>query len=283
LFLLSTGWAATPAELRKIHHRLQQSTPDAACTSWLYGSGSAFLSCFTSGNMTQPPTQTLNNSCMTNNTDYAEFCGQPCYATVMSGLDYIVSSRVCYSFISASFQSGCKNDSDCGTGNACYASQCYTTCNTVQDCTNSSDCDSSTYMCYQPTGVSSKICNANETYPNGKGTPQFESVVYGYKLLCTKSGSNYCGVYYDNSGDLIKTLTCNDVASWGCCAGSILNTLEFCLYETVNNPTLYTCPNSASTCSGLPNAKSYCSSGVGTLKASLLAIVVLIFGSIWSM
>jgi len=283
LCLLSIGWAATPEDMRKIHYRLQQSVPDATCTSWLKGGGSAFLACFSSGNMTAPPSPSLNNSCTVNNTDFANFCQQPCYATVMSGLDYIVSSRVCYSFLSGYLKTGCSNDSDCGTGEACYASTCHSTCTTVQDCLNSTECDPNVDMCVQPKGASSKICYSNETYPNGKGTPQFESVVYSYKLLCAQSGSNYCGVYYENSALNITSLTCNDVSSWGCCTGSILNTLEFCLYETLNNPTLYTCPNSASVCPGLPSANSYCNSGVGTLKASLLAIVVLIFGSIWSM
>jgi len=287
VFVLLLGGALSEAPrheaLRSALHsfkrlHLFQTAPDSACQKYILSTnGIAFGNCI--GALQFP--QIDNTTCMATPGAFDTFCLDSCYTTVVTQMDYIISSGVCYDYLSAALDSGCKSDTDCDTDATCYKGSCEVKCTSAPDCFVSDPCASNTTTCIKPSGATSMFCDDGVTTSNGQ-KPGLKSFSYQLKLLCTKDGGKYCGEVFQDGGPEVVWYDCPQFEQIGCCGGSILNMLQYCNGETVNNPALYKCNNSKVTCTGLPQAQSYCS-GAGTIQVSLFALVGLIFAAIFAL
>jgi len=281
-----------PKGLGSMARRLQGSSVSYDCQSWIFGSelGAAWFGCFFSLAFNAPQANVSNNCIV----DWAPFCTSDCYQSLTDGFDYMVKTGICSDFTDSSDTDGCNDDpSFCFSTEACVNDNCMELCNVTADCLSPDPCDAEEnkyMMCTQPTGATQNVCVQNETegtITNMNLDTALAAVGYSFHMMCAQNNhGDYClSVLEENT--LKNDTTCAD---YGCCLGTVLLASQYCfggvVPSDVNNPlfpNLTTCQEAKQTCPPLPLAKSYCSNGVENLNFSVLAVLALIFTSLWAM
>jgi len=275
-----------PNAILPIARRLQGNS-QYECQKFLSSTlGSEFFGCFF-GIAFSFPMANASNNCLV---DYAPFCSSACYKSMTDGFDYIVKTGACLDMFSGGGSTdGCNaNPSSCFSNEICVADNCVRTCNVTADCIipSSDPCtpnDTST-ICVQPAGAMAPICIENTTQP--VVTPSVAAISYSFKMFCAQdSQGDYClNVLEENA---MKNVT--SCAPYGCCLGTVLQAGKYCFNEVLPPEAnaifgLTLCPEASQTCSNIPLAKTYCAAnGVERLGLSSLAVIVLIFTSLWAM
>jgi hypothetical protein len=84
----------------------------------------------------------------------------------------------------------------------------------------------------------------------------FRGWIYSIKAACiTNDQNNYCSLM-----PLTSNTTCEDLSQWGCCAGTILPSMQYCQWTNFtdsNMNALFQC-DTKTPCEPLTPAQSYC-------------------------
>jgi hypothetical protein len=248
-----------------------QAIQDPACSDWLDNTpdGQAFVAC---QNITDAmPSRNSKNNCSLTNADYDAFCNNSCYPILMNGYNHILSGP-CLAMFEELFT--CGNDTDCD-GGLCYEGNCYTSCK------SNSDCNGCYETCASLAARNQTVCLTQ--YATVPTSSNFRGTVASLNSYCVKdpnpTGVGYCSTLLNYLlHPNMSQIQCFQVASWGCCLGSILQTDQYCEYRTWNNTAIYGCGNSNSVCSSLPSPQAFCAANstlsIGTGSSSIISSLI---------
>jgi len=272
-FLLAVTTLTVTDGLRTRLHMRLQADPDVACQQWLNSTaGQQFVQCDT-GNPGIPVPFNQSNNCQITSADFDTYCNDPCVPIVVKGYTFFLQTGTCLPVYEDKYKP-CMNDTDCnnalgdGIARVCSQGFCYT------NCTSNNDCNACLGETCNSFGQS-QGCQSNQTYHlNGSATSNrtIENTIrgwlYSFQAGCSKNINGlYCSLM-----DL-SNQTCDSLISqWGCCANTILPSMQYCQWTNFTNSnmaSLFNCNFTGITpCGNLTDAQQFCQPATNTSSNS---------------